>query len=74
MILAVASTLGVPLGISAGVYLAEFGRNRLGKLVRFTADVLNGVPSIVIGLVAWGLVVVSRNISRRWPEALRWPS
>ena len=61
MILAIASTLGVPLGIAAGVYLAEFGRGRLGKLVRFTADVLNGVPSIVIGLVAWGLVVVRQQ-------------
>jgi len=61
MILTIASTLGVPLGIAAGVYLAEFGRNRLGQLVRFTADVLNGVPSIVIGLVAWGLVVVQQK-------------
>src|SRR6266542_4721937 len=61
MILAVASTIGVPLGIASGVYLAEFGRGRLGKLVRFTADVLNGVPSIVIGLVAWGLVVVRQQ-------------
>jgi len=61
MILAIASTIGVPFGIAAGVYLAEFGRGRLGKLVRFTADVLNGVPSIVIGLVAWGLVVVRQQ-------------
>ena len=61
MILAIASALGVPVGIAAGVYVAEFGRNRLGQLVRFTADVLNGVPSIVIGLVAWGLVVVQQK-------------
>jgi phosphate transport system permease protein len=61
MILAIASCMGVPLGIGAGVYLAEFGRGRLGKLVRFTADVLNGVPSIVIGMVAWGLVVVQQK-------------
>jgi phosphate transport system permease protein len=58
MILIMASAMGVPLGIGAGVYLAEFGRGRLGQLVRFTADVLNGVPSIVVGMVAWGLVVV----------------
>src|SRR5438067_9030806 len=51
-ILAIASILGVPLGIGVGVYLAEFGRNRLGNVIRFTADVLNGVPSIVIGIVA----------------------
>ncbi len=61
MILGIASLLGVPVGIGAGIYLAEFGRNRLGQLVRFTADVLNGVPSIVIGLVAYGLVVVQQH-------------
>ena len=48
LILGVASVLGVPLGIGCGIYLAEYGRGRLGDLVRFTADVLNGVPSIVI--------------------------
>ncbi len=58
MILGIASIFGVPLGIGAGVFLAEYGRNRLGKLIRFTSDVLNGVPSIVIGLVAYGLVVI----------------
>jgi phosphate transport system permease protein len=58
LILAIASLIGVPLGIGAGIYLAEYGRNRFGQLVRFTADVLNGVPSIVIGLVAYGLVVI----------------
>jgi phosphate transport system permease protein len=61
IILLVGSLLGVPIGIAAGVYVAEFGRNRLGKLVRFTADVLNGVPSIVIGLVAYGLVVIPQK-------------
>lgn len=57
-ILALASVLGVPLGIGAGIYLAEFGRNRFGDVVRFTADVLNGVPSIVIGIVAYSIVVL----------------
>src|SRR5215831_2675427 len=61
MILLIASCMGVPIGIGAGVYLAEFGRGRLRHLVRFTADVLNGVPSIVIGMVAWGLVVVQQR-------------
>ena len=61
MILAIASIFGVPIGIGAGIYLAEYGRNRLGKLVRFTSDVLNGVPSIVIGLVAYGLVVIPQR-------------
>lgn len=61
MILGMASAMGVPVGIGAGVYLAEYGRNRFGYLVRFTADVLNGVPSIVVGLVAYGLVVFQQR-------------
>jgi phosphate transport system permease protein len=61
IILAIASLFGVPVGIGAGVYLAEYGRGRFGDLVRFTADVLNGVPSIVIGLVAYALVVVEQR-------------
>jgi phosphate transport system permease protein len=61
MILGIASLFGVPVGIGAGIYLAEYGRNRLGQLVRFTSDVLNGVPSIVIGLVAYGLVVIPQR-------------
>jgi phosphate transport system permease protein len=61
IILVISSLIGVPLGIAAGIYLAEYGRNRFGQLVRFTADVLNGVPSIVIGLVAYGLVVIPQH-------------
>ncbi|MGE5322820.1 MAG: phosphate ABC transporter permease PstA [Actinomycetota bacterium] len=61
MILVFASIIGVPLGIGSGVYLAEYGRNRYGNVVRFTADVLNGVPSIVIGTTAWALVVVTQG-------------
>src|SRR6202451_2303800 len=60
-ILALASILGVPIGIGAGIYLAEFGRNRFGDSIRFTADVLNGVPSIVIGIVAYAIVVLSQK-------------
>jgi phosphate transport system permease protein len=58
MLLAFASLIGVPLGIGSGVFLAEYGRNKFGNIVRFTADVLNGVPSIVIGITAYALVVV----------------
>ena len=57
-ILAIASIIGVPFGIGAGIYLAEFGRNRFGSVIRFTADVLNGVPSIVVGIVAYSIVVL----------------
>jgi phosphate transport system permease protein len=59
VLLAVASLLGIPIGIGGGIYLAEFGRGtRLANAVRFTADVLNGVPSIVMGIAAYSLVVV----------------
>ncbi len=61
LILAVASAIGVPLGIGAGVYLAEYGRGRLAQVVRFVADVLNGVPSIVMGVAVYALVVVRQK-------------
>lgn len=61
LLLGMASLIGVPLGVGAGVYLAEYGRNKSGNIVRFTADVLNGVPSIVIGLTAYALIVVTQK-------------
>jgi phosphate transport system permease protein len=61
LILGIASVIGVPIGIGAGIYLAEYGRNQLGNLIRFTADVLNGVPSIIVGIVAYGLVVLTQS-------------
>ena len=61
LLLGFASLIGVPLGIGAGIFLAEYGRNKFGNVVRFTADVLNGVPSVVIGMTAWALVVVPQG-------------
>jgi len=61
LILGVASLIGVPLGIGCGIYLAEYGRGRLGDLIRFTADVLNGIPSIVIGMSVYGLIVLRQK-------------
>src|SRR5271154_2059031 len=64
IILVLASLMGVPIGIAAGVYLAEFGRGRaLATAVRFTADVLNGVPSIVMGISIYALLVQGRHFS-----------
>jgi phosphate transport system permease protein len=57
-IVGLACLLGLPLGIGAGVFLAERGDGRLGSAIRFTTDVLSGVPSIVIGIVAYGLLVI----------------
>jgi phosphate transport system permease protein len=61
LILLIGSAFGVPLGIGAGIYLAEYGRGRFGDVIRFTADVLNGVPSIIVGIVAYGLVVLTQG-------------
>jgi phosphate transport system permease protein len=58
VLLALASAIGVPIGIGGGIFLAEFGRgSKLANAVRFTADVLNGVPSIVMGVAIYALVV-----------------
>jgi phosphate transport system permease protein len=63
LILGIASIVGVPFGVGAGIYLAEFGRNNMGRAIRFTADVLNGVPSIVIGVAAYAMLVLHRHFS-----------
>ena len=52
-----ASLIGLPVGFFAGIYLAEFSPKKLGFAIRYTADLLNGVPSIVIGLFAWTVIV-----------------
>ncbi len=62
VVLSLASSIGIPLGIGAGVFLAEYGRGGLfGNIVRFTADVLNGVPSIVMGIAAYALIVAHQH-------------
>jgi len=61
LLLGFASLIGVPLGVGTGVFLAEYGRNKFGNVVRFTADALNGVPSVVIGMTVWALVVVPQG-------------
>jgi phosphate transport system permease protein len=62
IILLLASSMGIPVGIAAGVYLAEFGRGKfLANAIRFTADVLNGVPSIVMGISIYSLIVMQQK-------------
>jgi len=58
-IIILASLIGVPSGIFAGVYLAEFGDNRFGEAVRFASKVMMGIPSIIVGLFAYSLLVLS---------------
>lgn len=57
LIVGLASLVGIPIGLGAGIYLAEFGRGRFANAVRFTADLMTGLPSIAIGAVAWALLV-----------------
>jgi phosphate transport system permease protein len=54
-----ACAFGIPPGVLAGVYLAEFGHSRFGKMVRFSADVMSGVPSITVGIFVYALVVLT---------------
>lgn len=58
IVVGLALVVGLPVGLGAGIYLAEFGRNRMGDAVRFVADVLTGVPSIIVGIFVYTLVVV----------------
>ena len=58
VLLAISSAIGIPIGTGGGIYLAEYGRGtKLANMVRFTADVLNGIPSIVMGLAIYSLIV-----------------
>jgi phosphate transport system permease protein len=57
-LLAIAGAIGIPIGVLGGVYLAEYGSARINSVLRFLADVLNGVPSITWGVVVYGLVVL----------------
>ena len=57
IVVGLGSAIGLPVGIGTGVYLAEFGSRRMGWTVRFIADVLNGTPSIVVGIFVWTWMV-----------------
>src|SRR2546423_3824941 len=71
VLIVIASVIGIPLGMLAGVYLAEYGANsRLAAPVRFTADVLAGVPSIVVGILGYELLVVPLGGYNGWAGAL----
>jgi phosphate transport system permease protein len=58
LLVLIAGAIALPIGILAGIYLSEFGRNRFGSVARFIADVLTGVPSIVVGVVVFSLFLV----------------
>jgi phosphate transport system permease protein len=61
LIVGIASLMGLPIGIAAGIYCAEFPGSRLTWLTRFVADVMNGTPSIVVGVFAWAWIVATQK-------------
>ena len=61
MIVGTASLVGIPIGVAAGLYASEYRGTRLATVTRFVADVLNGTPSIVVGLLAWSWVVATQK-------------
>src|SRR5207253_9645092 len=58
MLTLLGSTMAIPIGILSGVYMSEYAGSRFASLIRFAADTLNGVPSIVIGIFAYGIAVL----------------
>ena len=66
VLILIASAIGIPVGFLGGVYLAEFGGKTVPMIVRYTADLLNGVPSIVIGIFAWTVIVVPMHHFSAW--------
>ena len=66
ILISIAAAIGIPVGFLGGVYLAEFGGKAVPMLIRYTADLLNGVPSIVIGIFAWTLIVVRMHHFSAW--------
>ena len=61
LIVGAACLIGIPIGMAAGIYCAEYQGSRLALITRFVADVLNGTPSIVVGVVAWTLIVARQK-------------
>ena len=61
LIVGIAALIAVPVGVGAGLYVAEYPDTRLAWIARFVADVLNGTPSIVIGVFAWATVVATQK-------------
>jgi phosphate transport system permease protein len=66
VLILIAAAIGIPVGFLGAIYLAEFGGKTVPMLIRYTADLLNGVPSIVIGIFAWTVIVVPMHHFSAW--------
>ncbi|MDQ3019107.1 MAG: phosphate ABC transporter permease PstA [Bacteroidota bacterium] len=63
IIISLGSMIGIPVGILAGIYIAEYSKSFIATIVKFTTDVLSGVPSILVGIFAYGVVVLTMGFS-----------
>lgn len=70
LMVGVASLIGVPVGLGIGILVAEYAGPRLGSVIRFVADVLSGIPSIVIGIFVFELVVVTQGHFSGWAGSI----
>lgn len=70
LMVGIACSIGLPFGVLGGIFLSEFGGNRYGFAVRFAADVLNGIPSIVIGVFVYALAVLPVKHFSAWAGGL----
>jgi len=66
ILILIAALIGIPVGFLGGIYLAEFGGKAVPMMIRYTADLLNGVPSIIIGIFAWTVIVVPMHHFSAW--------
>lgn len=70
LLILVTSLIGIPLGVMAGIYLAEFGDNNLGRVLRFLNDTLSGFPSIIVGIIVYSLIVLATGAFSLFAGAL----
>lgn len=66
VMITLASVIGIPIGFLGGIFLAEYEGGWFSETVRYMADLLNGVPSVVIGIIAWALLVVPMKTFSAW--------
>ncbi len=70
LILGLSSVISIPIGLLAGIYLSEYGRGKFAFIVRYVADVMTGIPSIVTGVFVWSLIVVPTGQFSAWAGAI----
>lgn len=72
ILVGIAAVISIPIGVFAAVYLSEFSPARVARWIRFLTNVLSGVPSIIVGIFAYGAIVLRTGDFRLLPEELPW--